>query len=204
MNAIYDVGEYVYIRARILALNEQTDDVRYTIETASGSSRLYVSQNNEQMQRAVDAHDNTEGENIFLNCMRQLFALSAEELENCFGNGYSTVEKIVNGLSATAIIDMYNTWAIQNNIGVNSVVEYKADSKAKALKCVVLDVQTSTDKNNNPIKVYYIYHHDEEKDKHEFFTATKDQLTNLQNTVDTDYYLDQLGDAISQVGNTGD
>lgn len=214
MEPNFEVDENVYIKAKILSVYDQTDDIRYEMQTMSGASRIFAKQTKDTIKRSPEDVDNSEGENIFLDYCKKIAAMTPDEITEAFtnviidgktvGGNYKDLNALITNseYDAPTIIKLYDNWVLKNNIDVNSIVMYrKADDKdSEAKKCVVLkvtvDKQQASDGSTKENKTYLIYHHDEENDIHEFIEAKREDITNLEVAVNIDPYFDTLGNAI--------
>lgn len=200
MDATYYAGENTYLKIQILSVEEQPNEVRYEAKSSSGDTKFFLRQTRETMKRSPEDVDNTEGEKIMRDILNNISKnMTDSDYLEAF-NVKSLADLLDSDLTETEIISAYNTWYARNNITVNSVVDYTPFGQSESMRCVVINIEkgeTNQDNKEENTNTYKLYHHDEVNDKHEFFDATRTEIINLGVRVNVDYYLDQLGDAIS-------
>ena len=145
MEAKFDVGDIVYVQGQVLSVEEQIDDVRYSVATSI--AKYFCTQEDDVIRRSADSKDMLnktfeEGREAYYDAMAKIAVMTPEQLEDCFGSRIKSMEDLFTSddYDYASIVDTYNEWWNTLYTKVNDIVEYEPGN-GEVLTCVVMNVR---------------------------------------------------------------
>lgn len=144
MEARYDVGDVVYVMGRILTVEEQENDVRYSVSTSI--AKYFCTEVNDTIRRSADSKgmlDKTfeDGREAYYDALGKISLMTEDQLKDCYGNNVHSMNDLFynDDYDYAEIVDRYNEWWATLYTKVNDIVEY--ESNGEILTCVVMKVR---------------------------------------------------------------
>lgn len=125
MESLFEVDDIVYVQAKVLTVEEQEDDVRYSVIT--NIAKFFCTEKGDKIRRSADSQNMIdksfkEGKEAFYTAISNVSQMSESDREAMFGQ--ITMEKILSEYSMTEIEDIYNEWVNRMSLKSGDIVDY--------------------------------------------------------------------------------
>jgi len=142
MDSLFEVGDIVYVQGKVITVEEQEDDVRYSVITSI--AKFFCTESKDKIRRSADSQNMLkksfeEGKESYHDVLTKILNMTDEQREEVFGN--SNIAKIIGAYdTGNEIIELYSKWVKRMNVMVSDIVTYKPKDSALAYDCIVLSV----------------------------------------------------------------
>lgn len=150
MESLFEVGDIVYVQGKVISVEEQENDVRYSVITSI--AKYFCTEKKDKIRRSADSQNMlkksfNEGRESYHEVLTHMLEMEDSVREEVFG--FAEMGKIIeNYPEAANIIDLYSNWYNAINVNVSDIVTYR-DSEAAYAETYEAIVLTAMVKINN-------------------------------------------------------
>lgn len=187
MDAMYDVGDSIFILAEVKSVEELENDNRYMLTT--GLAKFYANDSTDTFKRNPNTDETKQiytalGEANMYEYMYNASQLDEEQLQECFGANslVLAIQRYKDDINQFK--EKFDIWWAKYNTKVGFIVLYEDN------ECVVMNT-LDTD-NDGKIDKYIIYDPDDIK----FYTVERTDFSNTGKVIDIEKYIQLINEEV--------
>ncbi len=127
MESLFEVGDIVYVQAKVLTVEEQEDDVRYSVVT--DIAKFFCTEKGDKIRRSADSQNMIEksfnqGKDAFYTLIKNISEMPAEQFEAAFPD-IEDIPDLLSEMTWDEIEAAYKVWSTSMNVDVEDIVDYE-------------------------------------------------------------------------------
>ena len=125
MESLFEVDDIVYVQAKVLTVEEQENDVRYSV--ATNIAKFFCTEKGDKIRRSADSQNMInksfiEGKDAFYIAISNVSLMSESDRESMFNE--TSMEGILANYTREDIENIYNDWVNKMSLEAGDVVDY--------------------------------------------------------------------------------